>query len=296
MRTKGFIICLLFLLLAFPTGVLFTGESAGDKSFLWEVRSETGLAYLLGSLHMGTELLFPLAPKIEEAYEKSSVLVVEVNLLLIEETEMEKLIMENAINPNFATIDQFLPETEFAMLAGKLAEHNIAIEEMAVFRPWFLATLVSTLDIIKLGFNPDFGIDLYFMQKATGEKNIWELESAAFQITMLSSLPPEVERLYLMDTLTTDVAETLPRLVEAWKRGDTGLMQDLVFAALTEEPDYYKLYEKIYFERNRQMALKIEEYLHGTETCFIVVGAGHLVGEEGIVELLRNRGYEVKQL
>lgn len=278
------------------TGNLFTGESIEDKSFLWELRSETGLAYLLGSLHLGTEMLFPLAPKIEEAYEKSSVLVVEANTLVIDEGEMEQIIMQNAFNPNLAGIDRFLSETEYTMLVNKLAEYNIPMEEMAVFRPWFLATLVSTLEIMKLGFNPDFGIDLYFLQKATGEKNIWELESAEFQITMLSSLPPELERLYLVDALTGNVEETLSQLVEAWKRGDTGLMEELIFSPLTEEPDYYRLYEKIFFQRNRQMASKIEEYLHSTEICFVVVGSGHLVGEEGIVELLRDRGYEVRQL
>jgi len=298
LKPKRLIIPLVFLLLlVISTGALFTGESAGeDKCFLWEVQSETGLVYLLGSLHLGVERLFPLDPKIEEAYEKSSVLVVEANPLIIDEEEMENLIMQNAVNPDFAGIEQVLSETEYTMLVNKFTEYNIPLEEMAIFRPWFLATLVSTLEIMQLGFDPDFGIDLYFVQKATGEKNIWELETAEFQITMLSSLPPDLERLYLADALTSNVEEELLLLVEAWERGDTGLMEELMFTDSTKEPDYYLLYEKIFFQRNRNMVLKIEEYLQTTEVCFVIVGSGHLVGEEGIVELLRDRGYEIRQL
>jgi len=293
---------LLVMLFSWPgpiPGTPAAAESPDEATcFLWEVDGKTGQAYLLGSVHLGTDHLFPLPPKIEEAYEKSSFLAVEINLLAVEEEELFSITQAFAINPAFQGIWHYISTEEYKMLQEALAEFDINIEQVSFFRPWYLANTVTMSKFIKAGFDPGLGIDLYFMQKASGKKDILELESAEFQYRLFSELPSELERLYLRDALTTgveEIAEETNRLLEAWKTGDTGLLEEVLLSYKDKDTAHYRLYERLVIQRNRGMVEKIEEYM-GQGTPFIVIGAAHMVGDDGIVELLRQRGYTVRQL
>jgi uncharacterized protein YbaP (TraB family) len=158
--------------------------------------------------------------------------------------------------------------------------------------------MISSLRFLKAGFNPNLGIDLHFLQKASGKKDILELESLEFQFRLFSELPSELERFYLRDTLATGMEgfeEELRQLLEAWKTGDTVLLEEILSSEEEKDAAYYELNEGIINRRNLEMTAKIEEYIR-KGTAFIVAGAAHFTGENGIVELLRKRGYTVRQL
>lgn len=289
---------ILFLWPVRITGTPVAAQDPGEAGcFLWEVVAETGPSYLLGSVHLGTDDLYPLPAKIEEAYESSSFLVVEANILAVEEEELFSLMHSFAINPGFRSVEQYISEEEYAMLQQVLAELGLDIAQLSFCRPWYLANLITSLRFINAGFNPDLGIDVYFLQKAGGNKDILELESLEFQFMLFSELPPELEHLYLREALTTsreEFAEKTRRLLEAWKTGDTGLLEEISFSK-EKDAAYQEFYKRLISQRNVAMVAKIEEYMK-KGTAFIVVGAAHLVGEDGIVELLRKRGYTVRQL
>lgn len=304
-RTQIQIPILLLILMLFLLPVLIAANPAAvegpeeKRCFLWEVDSEDDPTYLLGAVHLGVADLFPLDPKIEKAYEKSSFLVVEANILDVDEEELVSLLNSCAVNPGYQSVERYISPDEYALLLEALAELNLNIEQVSFYRPWFLGNLITVARLLKTGFNPNFGIDLYFLQKASGEKDILELETVEFQYMLFSDLSPEQERLFLRDALTTtseeEIEEYTSQLFQAWKTGDTVLMEKLLLSYQGIDAAYYGLYERIFLQRNREMAVKIEEYMQ-KGTCFVVVGAGHLVGEEGIVELLRKRGYTIRQL
>lgn len=294
----------LFVVILFLWPVLATVNPAvadypeEARCFFWEVEAETGTSYLLGSIHLGTEDLFPLPAKIEEAFEKSSFLVVEANILAVDEEELRSLMNSFAVNPGLQSIEQYISPEEYDMLLAVLAEFELDIGQVSFFRPWFLAQMISSLRFLKAGFNPNLGIDLHFLQKASGKKDILELESLEFQFRLFSELPSELERFYLRDTLATGMEgfeEELRQLLEAWKTGDTVLLEEILSSEEEKDAAYYELNEGIINRRNLEMTAKIEEYIR-KGTAFIVAGAAHFTGENGIVELLRKRGYTVRQL
>jgi uncharacterized protein YbaP (TraB family) len=84
--------------------------------------------------------------------------------------------------------------------------------------------------------------------------------------------------------------------LRAWKTGDVKNMESIATKPLAEDKNLSSLYEKLIYERNRNMVLRIEEFLKTKETYFVVVGAGHLVGKKGIIEMLKGKGYHVEQL
>ena len=90
--------------------------------------------------------------------------------------------------------------------------------------------------------------------------------------------------------------EDMDRLFNAWESGDTILLESLAFDDISETPVFAPYYERVYTDRNYNMAEKIEGLMLDDQVYFIVIGAAHLVGEEGLLSILEERGYEVNQL
>jgi uncharacterized protein YbaP (TraB family) len=139
---------------------------------------------------------------------------------------------------------------------------------------------------------------MYFFSKAEGKKRILELESLEEQLQFLSQLSDrEQESLLLYELKSKNVLEKeTNQLVQAWLAGDVRGMESILNRGIRQDPQLSSVYEKMVDERNRKMALKIEEFLGAGKDYFVIVGAGHLVGDQGIPEILRRKGYSVEQL
>jgi uncharacterized protein YbaP (TraB family) len=167
-------------------------------------------------------------------------------------------------------------------------------------KPWLLSMQVTSMEMQKLDFKPELGIDVHFL-KAAKEKNkpILELESLESQVNMLSGMSDELQDKFLLSTLTEtdELKDKIKLLVNAWKTGDAKQIDELLLQeGIKKHPETKPLMEKMFDERNVAMTEKIDGYLKGTVPHFVVVGAGHLVGEKGIVSLLRKKGYKIEQV
>jgi uncharacterized protein YbaP (TraB family) len=136
------------------------------------------------------------------------------------------------------------------------------------------------------------------MERASAEKPIVELETAASQLQMLDRLPAPLQELMLEDTLARvdQFAEQVAELVEAWKAGDEARLEDLVFSPLARFPELEAFYDIVFFQRNERMAARLAEFLGDGKTRLGVLGAGHIIGERGIPAQLGKRGYRVRRL
>jgi uncharacterized protein YbaP (TraB family) len=172
------------------------------------------------------------------------------------------------------------------------------VELLVKQKPWFLAMTLVALESLKLGFDPNLGIDQYFLSKAEGRKKILELESLDYQLDLLSGFSDKDQELLLLYTLKdlSILEQELETLTKAWTTGDTKAMESILTRSISEDKRLAPFFEKVIYERNRKMGLKIEDFLRTGETHFIIVGAGHLVGDRGIIEILKGKGYLVEQL
>jgi uncharacterized protein YbaP (TraB family) len=154
------------------------------------------------------------------------------------------------------------------------------------------------LESLKLGFDPNLGIDKYFLSKAQGEKKILELESLDCQLNLLSGFSDEDQELLLLYTLKdlSIIEQDLEKLTRAWSSGDTKSMESILTRSVSEDRQLSSVFEKVVYERNRKMTSRIEDFLKTKKTHFVIVGAGHLVGNRGIIEILSGKGYLVEQL
>ena len=273
-------------------------EPGNEKLFVWRISSVYGSAFLMGSVHLGIDAIYPLDSSIEEAYEIADNLVVEVDISNVDPITTTQLLMEYGTYPEGESLKGNLSEDLYNRLSGLFGDSGISILMMDGFRPWVISTLIEEMQLEEMGYSAEYGIDVYFIKKAKEDaKNIIELETAEYQLELLSSLSDELMIAVIEDILDNPpTQEDMDRLFNAWESGDTKLLESVVFDDIAETPMFEPYYDRIYTERNYQMAEKIEEFMADDLVYFIVAGAAHLVGEDGLLSILEDRGYEVTQL
>lgn len=293
-RYRTLSILLVLSLLAAPAGAAQTAKK--KKHFLWGVQAGSTTVYLLGSIHILKKGFYPLSSEIEDAFRSSSVLAVEANIDDVSAADMKEMIGK-AMYPAGDSLGKHLPKATYDLVRKELATYGIPPALVAAQRPWFTALTLASLGLLRAGFDPAYGIDRHFLSEAAGRKKIVELEGVGYQVDLLSGLPDKEQEAFLLDTIKDmhNLVRETDRLVSAWRRGDTGTVISLISKG-EKERGMSPVYEKILYARNRNMADKVEGLLRSGKTSFVVVGAGHLVGEKGIIHILRQRGYQVRQL
>ncbi len=274
-----------------------SASGSKGKVFLWEAKSARNSVYILGSIHLAKPSLYPLDKRIEDAFKGSNTLVVEVNIEAFDPIALQQTFMERGVYSDGSTLGDHLSKKTFKMVEEKLGGSGLGLGPMAIFKPWFLSITLSTLELLKLGFDPEYGVDKHFLKKAKG-KRILELESLEYQLSLFDGFTDKQQDLLLFSTLLDlkIIEKEMDNLIKAWKNGNADKVEEILMKGLDEHPEILPIIEKIFYERNRKMVLKIERYLGTNDTHFVVVGAGHLVGEKGIVQLLKKKGYSLQQL
>lgn len=271
--------------------------SQSQKSYLWRVQSKTNTVYVLGSIHFLKKEFYPLNQKIENAFDQSDFLAVEANVNDITKIDIQKLV-DSALYLDLETLEKHVSTETYELIKKESGRLGLPLEMINRQKPWFLALVLESLELLKLGFDPNYGIDKYFLSKAEGKKKILELESLDYQISLLSNLSDKDQELFLLYTLRdlNILEQELGRLTQAWISGDTKSMESILTRGISEDKGLSSIFEKLIYERNKKMVSKIEDFLRTKEIYFVIVGAGHLVGDRGIIEILKGKGYIVEQL
>ena len=266
---------------------------------LWSVQSDTAQVYLLGSIHVMRENMYPLAAPMTEAFEASDVAVFEVDMAESGGPGAMKLMQEMGRYPKGEDIYSGLDEETLALLEEYFAENQIDIRQFETVRPWMIAVNIGLVELGKMGFDASRGIDLHFQQKAkaTG-KPILALETFREQIELLSGDSPEVQELGLKLALLfkDEAPEFIDQLIAAWANGDADKMYEVSAADYERDPRLEAQFERLLDHRNERMATRILAFLEETDkTYFVVVGALHMGGEKGLLALL-GKDYKVQQV
>ena len=269
---------------------------AQEKSLLWKVRSGPNTVTILGSIHFLKKENYPLKKNIEDALDSAKKLVLEIDLQATDSQKTQQVIMEKAVNRDGSTLQENVSPENYALAEEKARDLGIDVRSLSPFKPWFVALTLSSLKLQKLGLDPNYGVDRYLAERAKKSgKPIAGLETFEFQIGLFDQLPAKEQELMLRQTLQEmDLLEKgAERIVQAWMKGDSASLEELLLAAMREYPD---LYQKLIVDRNRRWLPQIERMIKQGENPLIAVGAAHLIGKDGIIELLKQRGYTVEQL
>ncbi len=268
------------------------------KPFLWEVRSETSTSYLLGSLHVARPNLYPLAEGIESAFAGSDKLVVEADVDSVDPAKLGQMILSKAVNLTGVGLEDRLSHESLATLKTFLEDAPVSMAQLSQFKPWYVSQLITVLELNRLGINPEFGIDKHFLKQARGKKEILELEGLEEQLGFLDGFSNQEQDLMLRYTLRDleNLESLMDEMIDAWKTGDADNLDRLLNGYVKESEGLEQVFEKLFAVRNKKMDERIREYLKTEHSYFIIVGAGHLVGEEGLIQSLTQDGLSVQQV
>ncbi len=286
---------ILFLFILIIAGSL----SANDDNplYLWNIKTDISNVYILGSIHILNEDFYPLPGKIESAFEESDMLVVEADINSVQDEEMVMLILQKGIYTDGSTIRDLLDPEEFHLLRNKLEELQLPLSTYLNLKPWLLAVTIQALNFETSGYDASQGLDLYFLNKAE-HREILELESVEYQLNMFIEMKEELQLTFLLSALTDDSSslDFLGQAIEFWKTGDADSMYMLMHSENEGTPLDKELMQIFFFDRNILMADRIESFLNTGGKYFVIVGAGHLAGENSIIDILNERGNKVNQV
>jgi len=292
---KAFVFICLIL---FITSFLYSqnGLHEGGKSCLWKVETPNNIVYLMGSIHVLKKENYPLKSSIERAFADAQTLVFEINLDSAETGRAQMMILNRALYHDRSTLKESIREEIYQLAAKKASELGLRMEQFNGFKPWFFAMSLMAMKIQTLGFDPNYGIDKYFFSRAKQtQKEIVGLESIEYQIGLFDEMEKKDQEQLILQTLEElDLfGSEIHELVHAWESGDLKTLEEMVLKSFKEYPDVYR---RFICQRNINWLIQIDELLKRNKNVLIIVGAGHLLGEDGIVAALRQRGYSVEQL
>jgi len=273
-------------------------------STMWEVKGGKNRAYLLGSIHIMPGDAYPLNSEIEKAFDNSDVLVVEVDATTVDQAGVQAFIGKRGIYTGGESLKKNLPDKLFRTIVEKSAELGLSEAQVNMFKPWLISLNLNMGALKKINIESELGVDMHFLNKAKErEMKILELETATSQLEAFSSLGEDTQVDYLEYTIEEfDKAEENFRvMLKAWKNGDTGKLYEVskgeMLEMAEEMPGIRDYYDRLFTERDREIARKIAGYLEDDQkhTFFIIVGAFHMVGDDGLIRMLNDMDYQTEQ-
>jgi uncharacterized protein len=270
-------------------------EAAPARNFIWKATAKESAVYLVGSVHLLTKDFYPLGAALENAYKDSDLLVEEVDLGEMQEPGSQFQMLSRGMLPSNQSLDKLVSPKTFAAVTKRFNDIGMPIEPVKRFKPWLAALTLMAMEWQKAGFDADLGLDKHFYDRAkTDGKTIQGLETVDYQLARFDDMSPELQDRLLAQTLKDIDTEqaNLTRLVEAWRAGDAPAVERIVLKDLVEES---QLYQRLLVERNKNWLPKLEALFSRPRHAFVVVGAAHLVGPDGLIAMLKAKGYTVEQ-
>lgn len=296
-RAARILACAIALAFAVPAVAQSTPPPAakGRKLLMWKATSPTATVYMLGSIHVGDASMYPMPAPAETAFAGSKVLAVEINLKTVDQSRAMKLVQDYGLYAGDDALSKHISKETAAALAEFCSKNGFPPAAFDKLRPWVAAVTVLAVAWKQAGEDPALGVDQHFLDESKAPQRIDEFETAELQMSILSGLGEAEQQEMLTQTLLhADKAQaSLKKMQDDWKAGDA----EALLSSLNEQDGMPEpVRKKLIDDRNVAMAERVDGYLKGKEPCFVVVGAAHLLGDKGIVSLLRGKGYKVEQV
>jgi hypothetical protein len=261
--------------------------------YLWRYQSDSATVYLAGSIHMLKSSLYPLAEQLQAAFDSSTHLVLEVDSTALTTQDMQMKVMKAGLLPSGQTLRGVLAQPLHERLEARLQSYGIDIAAVQRMNPAMVMNQLVLLRLMALGYNAALGMEQHFTA-LLGDRQILELESVDQQLEMLFGQPIETQIQLLRDALDQelDVEPIMADMITAWLSGADQRFLDL-FSEQAGDSELAKAFNKqLLDDRNQGMAQKVQSYLEATGTYFVLIGAAHFIGDNGIVAILGRQQIE----
>ncbi len=280
--------------------------AASPVPLMWKVSDADNDLYLLGSFHMLRPGDYPLSKDVDAAFDDAEALAFELSPEELLSPQLGTAMGQAALRTDGKPLNSELPEATIAKLDAWAAANGRELQTMGLpaqafqmFEPWFVGLMISIAQMNKQGLDPELGLDMHLIGRANkSSKPTSGLEKGSEQIAVFDGMSKSEQLQFLDESLNeaVDAKAEIEKLHSAWRRGDQDALWNGMAADMRRE--YPQLYRRVNVARNDAWVPKLQRMLDGEtkDDTLVVVGALHLLGEDGVVEKLRAKGYKVERV
>ncbi|MGH8278463.1 MAG: TraB/GumN family protein [Gammaproteobacteria bacterium] len=264
--------------------------------FIWRLTKGHGEIYLVGSIHTLNPNDYPLPDVMENAFQHADALVEEVNLTMLDTTTVQQEAMRMATYPRSESLQTTLPPELYKQVVQSAKDLGLDMQEVDRFRPWFVSMLLLNTQLQHADFDPSDGVDNHFADEAQMlDKPVIGLETARYQLDLLAGLPEKTQQAMLQDAVeeSAHFDADVHALISAWEKGDAAAIAKITHKDFANSPIAY---QRLILERNRAWFARLQHLAQSGRQYFVVVGAAHLVGPDGLLMMFERAGYQATQL
>ena len=274
-------------------------KAAAPVPLLWKVSDKDNSVYLLGSFHMLRENDYPLSKDVDAAFSDAEEVLFELSPDEMLSQELGLKMTQAGVRTDGRTLDDDLTPALRQRLATWLRTQGLRANQFDTFEPWFASLFITIMEARSAGFDSKLGLDAHLGQAAKeGGKRTGGLESGMQQIAFFQRLTAEEQLQLLAESLDEEDngKDAIERMHAQWRAGDADALWKTLGVEFRDE--YPALYKRINKDRNDAWVPKLVERLKrpGTDDTLVVVGSLHLLGKDGVVEQLKQRGYTVERV
>jgi len=264
---------------------------------LFVVRDADSTMYLFGTIHIRRPGTPWGGPQAQAGLAEASEVWTELEISPNTEAQMQGLVGRYGLAEAGRPLSSYFSAEENTRITATAQSLGLQPQMVEAMKPWLVALTFQVMQMMQAGYDPAAGadrqIDAY--ADANGKTARW-FETAEEQISMLAGMSPEVQRQMLLEAVdeTEAGAALMERMATAWATGDLDTLEQLVVTDMRNE--YPEFYEVLLADRNDRWMTVLHQELQGSGVDFVAVGAGHVVGEDGLVTQLRALGYTVERV
>lgn len=276
-----------------------TASAEAPKPLLWKVSDADNSLYLLGSFHMLKPGDYPLAKSTDVAFDDAEQLYFELSPEEMNNPALGQKMAQAGMLTNGKNLQQSVSAETWKKFESYATKNKMPIANFQVFEPWFVGLILSVTEIQKLGLDPALGLDKHFMDRGKkADKPAKGLETGDSQIAIFDRMTAQQQEQFLLEALgdSSEIKTKMDVLHNAWRKADDKTLFDIM--AMDMQKKHPELYQSINTDRNKAWLPKLEDLLktNQSDDILVVVGALHLVGDDGVVKMLKDKGYKIEQM
>ena len=280
-----------FIILLFP----LLSYSLLAESSVWRISKGSQSFYIGGTCHALRSSDYPLPPEFELAYSLSDTLVFEIDPSVTNDPSFTFQLLKTSSYQDKRSLKTVLSKKNFSALTKKCEQNGFSIKVLNKTKPGMVVMMLMVKELAKFNATEE-GVDLHFHRRALNDnKNILALETAEFQIDLVSSMGDGMENKIIALGLQDieNLQNNFNALVNTWRKGDLEAIDQYFTKNIRK---YSKLHEKLIINRNKNWVNGFEAFLDTPDVEFVLVGVAHMAGEEGLISLLQKKGYTIEQI
>jgi len=283
-------IIIIFITLVFSTAVY-------AESSVWKLDGDNGSFYLAGSCHVLRKSDYPLPEEFEAAYDDADQVIFESDIEALMSQEIQLLLISKGMYTGGDTLEKKLSKKSYASLVKYCNDRSMSIDLFQSFKPWMVAMTFLVLELANNGISAADGLDMYFSNKVKKDgKQTGGLEDVNRHIELVSSFEEEFDDSIIENFIqeVEKVKVVMESLIKSWRAGDEAEIDEYISENMRKE--FPKLYKKLITDRNRDWIPHLETLMDSGKRTLVIVGVGHLVGKDSVINLLKSKGYKIKKM